>query len=73
MDPLTFADWPPAGWPGRELSPKGRSQMDKLLVLGLCDHGDAAHCPNLRTDVLKVPHHGSAKFDREFLSAVHPE
>src|SRR4030095_3620943 len=45
---------------------------DKKLVQRLCEHGDPAHCPALRADVLKVPHHGSAKFDTEFLAATHP-
>lgn len=40
-----------------------------MLVKRYCaDDG----CPALKADVLKVPHHGSAKFDREFFERVHP-
>lgn len=42
------------------------------LVADLCTDGAAATCPALRADVLKLPHHGSAKFDPAFFTAVAP-
>ena len=46
---------------------------DQVLVSNLCDLGNPAHCPRLRADVLKVPHHGSARLDLQLLIAAHPD
>lgn len=53
------------------MSRQGEVKADQALVKSQCPQGPTA-CPNLKVDVLKVPHHGSADFDRVLFTATDP-
>ena len=49
-----------------------RTPQGSVLVTGDADADAQAHMPVVRTDVLKVPHHGSRYQDSDYLAALRP-
>jgi len=76
--------WPPYPYHGTRSDPNNsslalRAEVDGVRILLPGDEEIEAQRElrasgaDLRADVLKVPHHGSAYFDPDFLAAVHAE